>query len=96
MEMGLESAKRGRQTRTRVAAPVTLRTLLLVGACLIATPATALDVTGPARVIDGDTVVVNGTTVRLKGVDAAERGTLRGDNATAVMRTLVNGELTVT
>jgi len=38
----------------------------------------------------------HGTTVRLKGVDAAERGTLRGDNATAVMRTLVNGELTVT
>ena len=29
-------------------------------------------ISGPARVIDGDTVVVAGTTVRLKGVDAAE------------------------
>jgi endonuclease YncB( thermonuclease family) len=42
-------------------------------------------------VIDADTVVVNGTTVRLKGVDAAERGTPLGDEATEVMRGIVNG-----
>jgi hypothetical protein len=38
-------------------------------------------ISGPARVIDGDTVAVAGTTVRLKGVDAAELGTARGENA---------------
>jgi endonuclease YncB( thermonuclease family) len=30
------------------------------------------DVTGPARVIDGDTIVINGEHVRLQGVDAPE------------------------
>jgi endonuclease YncB( thermonuclease family) len=39
--------------------------------------AAAATISGPARVIDGDTVVVAGTTVRLKGVDAAELGTAR-------------------
>ena len=51
-------------------------------------------ISGPARVIDGDTVVVMGTTVRLKGVDAAELGTARGENARRVMATLVTGQLT--
>ncbi|WP_141688395.1 thermonuclease family protein [Bradyrhizobium paxllaeri] len=51
-------------------------------------------ISGPARVIDGDTVVVAGTTVRLKGVDAAELGTARGENARRVMTTLVTGSLT--
>ena len=47
--------------------------------CLTTHAAAApLTITGPARVIDGDTVVVGGTHVRLKGVDAAERGTERG------------------
>jgi endonuclease YncB( thermonuclease family) len=54
----------------------------------------ALIISGPARVIDGDTVVVAGTTVRLKGVDAAELGTVRGENARRVMATLVSRELT--
>jgi endonuclease YncB( thermonuclease family) len=31
------------------------------------------DVTGPARVIDGDTIVVAGEHVRLQGIDAPER-----------------------
>ena len=53
----------------------------------------ALEVTGPARVIDGDTVVVAGTTVRLKGVDAAERGTERGENARRLMMMIVTGPL---
>jgi endonuclease YncB( thermonuclease family) len=51
-------------------------------------------ISGPARVIDGDTVVVAGTTVRLKGVDAAELGTARGENARRVMAMLVTGSLT--
>jgi endonuclease YncB( thermonuclease family) len=51
-------------------------------------------ISGPARVIDGDTVVVAGTRVRLKGVDAAELGTARGENARRVMAMLVTGELT--
>jgi len=45
-------------------------------------------------VIDGDTVVVAGTPIRLKGVDAAELGTARGENARRVMVTLVTGTLT--
>jgi endonuclease YncB( thermonuclease family) len=72
--------------------------------CLVATalavvmsglaPAAApLTISGPARVIDGDTVVVGETHVRLKGVDAAELGTERGENAKAVMIAIVTGEL---
>ena len=51
-------------------------------------------ISGPARVVDGDTVIVNGTSIRLRGVDAAELGTARGENAKRVMRALVTGELT--
>ena len=51
-------------------------------------------ISGPARVVDGDTVVVACTTVRLKGVDAAELGTARGENARRVMLELVTGTLT--
>ncbi len=62
------------------------------------TPAAAdlLTISGPARVIDGDTVVVGDTHVRLKGVDAAERGTERGDDAKAIMMGIVTGDLTCT
>jgi endonuclease YncB( thermonuclease family) len=51
-------------------------------------------ISGPVRVIDGDTVVVAGTRVRLKGVDAAELGTARGENARRAMIALVTGTLT--
>jgi endonuclease YncB( thermonuclease family) len=51
-------------------------------------------ISGSARVIDGDTVVVAGTTIRLKGVDAAELGTARGEDARRVMDRLVTGRLT--
>ena len=51
-------------------------------------------ITGPARVIDGDTVVVSSTHVRLKGVDAAERGTARGEAARRAMIRIVTGDLT--
>ena len=44
--------------------------LLLAGA-LAALPSIA-DVTGPASVIDGDTLVVAGERIRLEGIDAPE------------------------
>ena len=59
------------------------------------TPTTAMPtLSGPARVIDGDTVVVAGIHVRLKGVDAAELGTARGENARPVMIRIVTSDLT--
>ena len=42
---------------------------LTIALCLLATPALA-DVTGPARVIDGDTVEIQGQRIRLHGIDA--------------------------
>ena len=70
-------------------------TLGLVLACL-ATAATAdpLVVSGLAIVLDADTVIVGTTRVRLKGVDAAERGTERGEDARAVMMGIVTSDLT--
>jgi endonuclease YncB( thermonuclease family) len=62
-----------------------------VGAAQYATRST---ISGSGRVVDGDTVVVAGTTVRLKGVDAAELGTPRGENAKRAMLALVTSELT--
>jgi endonuclease YncB( thermonuclease family) len=50
-----------------------------------------LTVSGPSRVIDGDTVVVAGVHVRLKGVDAAEMDTAPGQHARQVMLHIVNG-----
>ena len=50
-----------------------------------------LTVSGHAHVVDGDTVDVAGVRVRLKGVDAAERGTERGDDATQIMKGIVGG-----
>jgi endonuclease YncB( thermonuclease family) len=39
--------------------------------CLLATPVLA-DVTGPARVVDGDTLEIQGQRIRLHGIDAPE------------------------
>ena len=61
--------------------------LAFVLATLMSATALASEITGPSRVIDGDTVVVGDTHVRL----AAERGTPRGDDATQVMLGIVNG-----
>ena len=85
-------AQRKIKNRTATAA-------VLLLALLLPTPSparSATTITGPARVLDGDTVIVGGVTVRLKGVDAAERGSERGENARRVMREIVSGELTCT
>ncbi len=44
---------------------------LAIALCLLATPALA-DVTGTARVIDGDTLEIQGQRIRLHGIDAPE------------------------
>ena len=46
------------------------------GLSLIVAPlkAGAVEVSGPARIIDGDTLVIGETTIRLHGIDAAETG----------------------
>jgi endonuclease YncB( thermonuclease family) len=45
---------------------------LAAAACLIASAASAGDLTGTARVIDGDTIEIAGTHVRLWGIDSPE------------------------
>ena len=81
----------------------TRRLLVLTGiaALFLATGSSAQEqlhitatISGAARVVDGDTAVVASKVVRLKGVDAAELGTPRGENARRMMITLVTRELT--
>ncbi|MEE8445227.1 MAG: hypothetical protein V3S44_07735 [Alphaproteobacteria bacterium] len=46
----------------------------ILAALVILAPTLALaDTTGPARVIDGDTIVIAGERIRLHGIDAPER-----------------------
>jgi endonuclease YncB( thermonuclease family) len=74
-----------------------MKSIIIAVALLASAPAIAEPsvVSGRAHVVDADTVIVGETHVRLKGVDAAERGTARGDAATAIMRGIVgNSELT--
>ena len=49
---------------------MSVRTLTALTLVLLVSPAVARDISGPATVLDGDTVRVAGVTVRLKGVDA--------------------------
>ena len=58
---------------------------------VLAAIAVLSSISGPAHVLDGDTVVVGGITVRLKGVDAPELGTALGEIARSVMTAIVAG-----
>ena len=50
-----------------------MKTALIVAvSVLFAVPAHAENITGPARVIDGDTIEVQGERIRLQGIDAPE------------------------
>ena len=44
------------------------------------------------HVRDGDTIEVRGVAVRIANLDCAERGTVRGERATALMRQIASGE----
>ena len=43
------------------------------------------------RVRDGDTIEVSGVPVRIANLECAERGTVAGDSATALMRRMARG-----
>jgi endonuclease YncB( thermonuclease family) len=58
-----------------------------------AMPSPAGTLHGLAYVVDGDTVVVNGVTVRLKGVDAPERASPGGAEASVALRAIVGNWL---
>jgi endonuclease YncB( thermonuclease family) len=49
-------------------------TILVAAIGFLAASATAAEVTGPVRVIDGDTLDLAGTRIRLWGIDAPETG----------------------
>ncbi len=54
--------------------------------------AAANSIAGPAKVVDGDTLWVAGVKVRLNGVDAPERNTPLGRQATRAMKQIVRGK----
>ncbi len=56
---------------------------------LMATPAFATPIYGPAKVIDGDTLYVGNIKVRLQGIDAPERGKPGGSFATRSLRSVI-------
>lgn len=45
---------------------------ILAALALLASPALAADLSGPVRVVDGDSIVIAGTMIRLDGIDAPE------------------------
>ena len=47
---------------------------ILLLAIFLPLPASAHELSGTAKVIDGDTIEIGGTVVRLLGIDAAETG----------------------
>ena len=58
---------------------------------LFAFPVHANDITGEARVVDGDTIEVAGKRIRLHGIDAPEMKTQDGVLAAMALRRLITG-----
>ncbi len=48
-------------------------------AVVVSASAALADITGPARVVDGDTLWIGGVKIRLADIDAAERARAVGD-----------------
>ncbi len=69
--------------------PAMLRLALL----LVLLPSVALaDITGPARVIDGDTIEVAGQRIRLHGIATPEWNQPGGEDATVALHRLTTGK----
>lgn len=78
-----------------------MRALALAAALLLlASPVQAQDITGPASIIDGDTIDVAGQRIRIHGIDTPEtrqtcgldgRDVRCGREATTAMRRLIAG-----
>jgi endonuclease YncB( thermonuclease family) len=77
-----------------------MRSALLTALTLVATPAQAQIISGPARAVDGDTLNMTGFAIRLHGIDAPEASqTCKredqvwhcGSDATALLSRLVAG-----
>jgi len=62
-------------------------------ALLFATSASAVPTSGPARVVDGDTLYVGNVKVRLQGIDAPERNRPGGSYATKVLKFVVSASV---
>src|SRR5688572_12430183 len=63
----------------------------------LSTPASAAELVGTPRVVDGDTLEVDGTRVRLLGIDAPERGEPGSAEATSALLGIIAGrEVTCT
>ncbi len=72
-----------------------------LAAFLFVTASALADITGPSRVVDGDTLHVRGVKIRLSDIDAPERRQtcwgasvmfLYGPRATAVLGAIVGGQ----
>ena len=69
--------------------PALMRLLVACVVVLLASPSWGGELSGYARVVDGDTISIGGTKLRLCGIDAPERGERDYRAANTQMRKLV-------